>query len=172
MRWRNIKHKKQNSIPKIEENKIVYAGFWSRVMGFSTDIFMIGMPISLLMMGIFGRDEMKSASAIDVISHDEAALQHAPDPSASIFQILLSMAVYVYMWRRTMQTPGKKMARTIVVDAKSFERASYFQLIIRFLGYFISAISIVGFFIGLFREDKRTLHDLLSRTAVIYEKRS
>ena len=169
MRWRKIKHgnpakSTDNSIPKVR-----YAGFWTRVLGFVTDIFMIGMPVTLLMLAAFGYDETKSADAMDVIMQNEEALGKAPDPMASIAQISLSLILYVIFWRLSGQTPGKKMARIKVVDAKSFELASWPQLIIRFLGYFLSAATLVGFFIGLMRKDKRTLHDLISRTAVIYE---
>jgi uncharacterized RDD family membrane protein YckC len=160
--------KKRQPTPKAQEiAPILFTKFWSRVMGFVTDLFMIGMPISILMMSIFGRDEMKSATALDVIAHNEAAITNAPDPMVSILHVILTMGIYVYMWNRNGQTPGKAMAHTKVVDAKTLKQASYFQLIIRFIGYFISMISLVGFFIGLFRRDNRTLHDLISRTAVI-----
>lgn len=167
MRWRNIKHKvklePQNAKPS-------YAGFWSRVMAFTTDIFMIGLPISLLVMMLFGYDQMQSAGAMDVILQTEKATTHAPDPTGSIVQMLLYMGACVFFWRTSGQTPGKKMARISVVDAKTFERASWFQLILRFLGYGLSLITLIGFFIGLLRKDKRTLHDLMSRTAVIKER--
>ncbi|MEA1916257.1 MAG: RDD family protein [Campylobacterota bacterium] len=169
MRWRDVKRKEHTKDALHVEEKRDYAGFWSRVMGFVTDLFIIGMPISLLMMGIFGRDELKSATAFDVISHNEAAITNAPDPYASIVQILTTMSIYVFMWHYTQQTPGKKMARTRVVDATTLQRASYFQLIIRFFAYFLSAITLFGFFIGLIRKDKRCLHDLVSHTAVVYE---
>ena len=72
-----------------------------------------------------------------------------------------------------MQTPGKKMARLLVVDAKTLERASTLQLIVRFLGYLVSALPFfLGFFIGVFRRDKRTLHDLISHTAVIRDTKN
>ncbi len=168
MRWRNIKHKKASK--PLQKPPVRYARFWSRVMGFSTDIFMIGLPISVLIMMLFGHEAMEKAGAIDVIVQSDKALNNAPDPTLSIVQLLLSCAVYVAFWHISGQTPGKKMARTRVVDAKTFEKASILQLTVRFLGYLISALLFfLGFFIGLLRKDGRTLHDLLSRTAVIYD---
>ncbi|RUM62491.1 MAG: hypothetical protein DSZ03_06675 [Sulfurimonas sp.] len=169
MRWRNIKQKKQT---KTDTNASVpqrlFAGFWTRALGFITDLFMIGIPISLFMMIVFGRDEMKSATALDVIAHNEAAITNAPDPLVSLLHVILTMGIYVFLWHRNGKTPGKQLAHTKVVDAKTLQPASYVQLIVRFLGYFLSAVTLVGFFLGLFRHDKRTLHDLISRTAVIY----
>lgn len=170
MRWREIKKGGAAAQKSEEQPKVYYAGFWSRFLGFVTDVFMIGMPISLLLMVLFGYDNtMKSADGLDVLMQNEAALTNAPDPTSSILQIVLSMTVYVIFWRMKGQTPGKKIARIKVVDANTFERASWLRLIIRFIGYLFSAITLIGFFIGLFRKDKRALHDLISHTAVIYE---
>ncbi|RLA73170.1 MAG: hypothetical protein DRG24_00975 [Epsilonproteobacteria bacterium] len=171
MRWRDIKKNStvsttQNSTQKTE---VRYAGFWSRVMGITTDIFIIGLPISILMMILFGHDQMESAGALDVLMHTEAAQTNAPNPIASILQIILWMAITVTLWHRTGQSPGMKMAQIKIIDAKTLKAASLSKLIIRFVGYLISTISLIGFFIGLFRKDKRALHDLISGTAVIYE---
>lgn len=165
MRWRTLK-KKQHK-PADTKPKIVYAPFWPRALGFTTDIFMIGLPISLLMIGIFGYDQMHSATAIDVLSHSDKAHTNPPNPIASIAQMSLFLLTYVVLWHRYGQTPGKKLARIRVVDATTLETAPYWKLVVRFIGYFVSLISLVGFFIGLLRRDKRTLHDLLSGTAVI-----
>jgi uncharacterized RDD family membrane protein YckC len=127
--------------------------------------------VSLVIMGVFGYDEVKSAGAMDVILQTEKAATHAPDPTGSIVQMLLYMGICVVMWRVSGQTPGKKMARIRVVDAKTFDRASWLQLILRFVGYLISFVTLIGFFVGLLRRDKSALHDLLSRTAVVRESR-
>lgn len=167
MRFRDLKrHQKQP--PKQIKPTIAYAGFISRAKAFVTDIFMIGLPVALVIMVLFGYEETKSAGALDVIVQDEASLEHRPNPTASIVQIALIMGVHVILWRKSGQTPGKKFAQIKVVDNKSQHSASYLQLSLRFIGYFISFISIIGFFIGLFRKDKRALHDILSATAVIY----
>ncbi|MDY0115958.1 MAG: RDD family protein [Sulfurimonadaceae bacterium] len=167
MRFRDLKRYQKQPLKQTKQ-PIPYAGFLSRAKAFITDIFMIGLPVALVIMVIFGYQETKSAGALDIIVQDETALEHRPNPTASIVQIVLIMGVHVILWRRGGQTPGKKFAQIKVVDNKTLENASYLQLIIRFLGYFISFISIIGFFIGFFRKDKRTLHDILSATAVVY----
>ncbi|MBU1657501.1 RDD family protein [bacterium] len=169
MRFRDLKkHSKQ--APKQKKETVFYAGFLVRAKAFTTDIFMIGLPVALVIMIVFGYDETKSAGALDVIVHDEQALSHAPNPSASIVQIILILGIHVVLWRRDGQTPGKKFANIKVVDAKTLKEASFIKLIVRFIAYFISLLSVFGFFVGLLREDKRALHDLLSGTAVIFVK--
>ncbi|MFA6192661.1 MAG: RDD family protein [Sulfurimonas sp.] len=168
MRFREIKKqsKIQQKMPKVFTN---YAGFIDRVKAFVTDIFMIGLPVAIIIMMMFGYDETKSATALDVIVKDKKAIEHAPNPMASIVQIVLIMGVTIVFWRKNGQTPGKKFVHIKVVDASTLKEASYFKLTIRFISYFISLLTF-GFFIGLLRDDKRTLHDLLSGTAVIYTK--
>jgi len=148
---------------------VSYAPFSSRILGFLTDIFMIGLPISLILMSIFGYDQMHTAGAMDVITNNQKALQNPPNPLSSILQIVLFMVITVELWHRYTQTPGKRLTRIRVVDAKTLAPATYFKLSLRFVGYFLSLVSVVGFFIGLFRRDKRCLHDLISGTAVIRE---
>lgn len=167
MRWRTLKKIKPTILPTAAT--VVYAPFSSRMLGFLTDIFMIGLPISLILMTLFGYDQMHTAGAMDVITNNQKALQNRPNPISSLVQIVLFMAVTVELWHRYTQTPGKKLTRIRVVDAKTLAPAGYIKLIVRFMGYFLSFVSIVGFFIGLFRSDKRCLHDLISGTAVIRE---
>lgn len=130
---------------------------------------MIGLPISLILTAVFGYDQMHTAGAIDVITNNQKALQNRPNPLSSLLQIMLFMVITVELWHRYTQTPGKKLTRIRVVDAKTLLPATYWKLTLRFIGYFLSLISVIGFFIGLFRRDKRCLHDLISGTAVIRE---
>lgn len=170
MRFRDIK--KQSKLHKAERLVVVpHAMFLDRAKAFITDIFMIGLPVALIIMMLFGYDETKSAGALDVIVHNEKAITHAPDPIASIVQIVLIMGIHIILWRQSGQTPGKKFAHIKVVDASTLKEASYLKLIVRFIGYFVSVLPFgLGFFLGFFRKDKKTLHDLLSGTTVIYSK--
>ena len=168
MRWRTLKKTIHSSSNKIKT--VDYAPFAPRALAFLTDIFMIGLPISLILMTLFGYDQMHTAGAIDVITNNQKALQNPPNPLSSILQIVLFMIITVELWHRYTQTPGKKLTRIRVVDAKTLAPATYAKLTVRFIGYFLSLISVVGFFIGLFRRDKRCLHDLLSGTTVIREE--
>lgn len=167
MRWRTLKKIKQSFPPK--SPSVDYAPFAPRALAFLTDIFMIGLPISLLIMSIFGYDQMHTADAMDVVTQNQEALKNRPNPLSSLLQIVLFMVITVELWHRYTQTPGKKLTRICVVDAKTFKPAPYWKLSLRFVGYFLSLISFIGFFIGFFRNDKRCLHDLISGTAVIRE---
>jgi len=61
--------------------------------------------------------------------------------------------------------------RVKTVDAKIFEDINNKQAITRSLGYIISIfLFLLGFIMVAFRDDKRSLHDMLAGTFVIYEE--
>ena len=153
---------------KNKTKKAHLARFGTRAFAFITDLFMIGMPISLIVMIFFGYEATQSATALDVIVQDTQSLENKPNPYASLMQLVLTTFAYIFMWYKWGQTPGKKMLHIQVVDDNSLEKASLSQLTIRFFTYFLSAISVIGFFVPLFRKDKKALHDILARTVVIY----
>ena len=168
MRWRTLKKRQKAppSPPKIEYDR---ARFRERALGFATDLFMIGIPVSVVMMLFFGHDQMHTAGAMDVIvhNHDKAP----PSPVSSIAQIVLMLIAYVGLWHRDGQTPGKRLTHTRVVDAITHQEASYWKLVLRFLGYFISLIPFgLGYALAWMRTDGRALHDLLSGTMVIRDR--
>ena len=167
MRWRDIKQKKNISTPP-QKPKVQYAGFWSRTLAFITDIFMIGIPITIIIMIFFGYDQMQTAGFTDAVMQTQKAQQHAPNPLASIVQLLLFMGSFVLLWKTAGQTPGMKMAHIEIVDASGYGKPSYLQLVLRFFSYVLS-LFFFGYLWGLFRKDKRMLHDLISRTAIIYK---
>jgi uncharacterized RDD family membrane protein YckC len=167
MRWREIKHKKR-AAPAAKKKKVRYAPFRARAMAFVTDVFMIGIPITLTIMMLFGHDQtMHSATGLDVLLDPAEAKKHAPNPLASLLQIVLYGLTFILFWHASGQTPGKRMMQIRVVDAKTLQTASWGKLIVRFFGYFLSAVTLIGFFTGMGRKDQRALHDLISGTAVI-----
>ena len=139
------------------KKKIFYARFWDRILALLIDTFMILPPITLIIALIFGYDSLKNPKDY---------------PLAGILQMLMVFIVTISFWYKTGQTPGKKATSIFLVDAKTYKRPRLYKLIFRFLFYFISMLSVLGFFIPLFRKDKRALHDLLSGTCLIYKKDS
>jgi len=155
-RWRDVKKYKTyaKTDNKSPSKQIIYSGFWARALAILIDTFMILTPITVLIGIIFGYEAL-----------------HNPEtsPEAGIFQMTSYALITILFWHFFKgQTPGKKALEMKIVDSKTFEKPHLIQFIIRYFGYFISLITFVGFFVGLFRKDKRALHDLISRTAVIY----
>ncbi len=139
-------------------------------MAFSTDIFMIGIPITIIIMIFFGYEQVTSAGFSDALMQTDKAQDQAPNPIASIIQLLLYLSAFILFWKKSGQTPGMKMAGVKIIDAKSLNRPSYFQLFVRFFSYPISLI-FFGYLWGIFRKDKGMLPDLVSRTTLIYTQK-
>jgi len=136
----------------VTKKTIHYAGFWLRLLAVITDTFLIVLPSGILVGLIFGQAALENPQA---------------SPEAGVFQVTFLAIIHIIMWHKFGQTPGKKAAFLKVVDASTFENASYLKLTLRFGLYFLSMISLIGFFIGIFRTDRKMLHDLLSATTVI-----
>lgn len=167
-RSKNIKKQKISKESKTKK-MVFYAGFWSRFLALSVDIFMIGIPISILIYFSFGYETMQSQPGfVDAIE----GLQ--PEQKANALIPLLTMSLWSLItlgfWTQTGQTPGKKMASIEIVDSKTLKKASFLKLLVRLLIFMMPIFAFFSFFIILTNPKKRTLHDILSGTAVIYKK--
>ncbi len=166
-RWKDVKKGKLPESKK-PEKRVVYAGFWSRFLALSVDVFMIGIPISILIYFTFGYETMQSQPGfIDAIEGIK------PDQTPNALIPLLTMSLWSLItlgfWNVTGQTPGKKMAKVIIVDNTSLQRATLVQLLVRLLFFIMPIFAFISFFVMLFHPKKRTLHDIFSGTAVIYK---
>ena len=159
--------KKHSSVSK-QKDKIFYAGFWSRFLALSVDIFMIGIPISLLVYFSFGYETMQNQpgfiEAIEGVKPDQKA-----NPLIPLLTLFLWSFTTLIFWTKTGQTPGKKMANIHIVDNQSHQKAHIFKLLVRFIFFILPIFAFISFFIMLFHPKKRTLHDILSGTSVIYK---
>ena len=87
-----------------------------------------------------------------------------------LFELLMATIIIIFWKRWAGATPGKKIIGIEVVNFKDNGELNNKQMIIRYFGYIISTIPFfIGFFMVLFRKDRRALHDLLSDTAVIHK---
>ncbi len=163
---KNIKKAKKNTDAV---SKVYYAGFWSRFLALSVDVFMIGIPISILIYLSFGYETMQSQpgfmDAIEGVRPGQKA-----NPLIPLLTIGLWSAITLAFWSRTGQTPGKKMANIIIVDSTDFKQASFLKLSVRLIFFIMPIFAFISLFVMLLHPKKRTLHDIFSGTAVIYKK--
>lgn len=88
-------------------------------------------------------------------------------PGTLAIHWLLPLLVCVVFWSWQGATPGKLIAGLKVVDARSGQRPSPLQALLRWFGYFLSAVPLfAGFWWARVDAEGRTWHDRLSRTAV------
>jgi uncharacterized RDD family membrane protein YckC len=81
----------------------------------------------------------------------------------------IALVLTVALWTRYMGTPGKLLLGCQVVDADTGEPITYRQGIIRYVGYFVSIMSLfIGFLWMIWDKRHQTFHDKMANTVVVY----
>ncbi|PHQ65729.1 MAG: transporter [Sulfurimonas sp.] len=154
MRFRNIK-KQQNKSKDKPKPKYIYARYVDRVKAFITDMFMIYAPILYVTAYLImdGKDDFQSSEL-------------APLLGVTIYGL-----IYAFLLSKFGQTPGKKAYEMKVVDAKTGKHIGFFKSIFRFIAFLFTATTLLGLFLPFYRKDRKGLHDLLTGTIVVVEKK-
>ena len=126
-----------------------YAGFWRRAAALGVDALWLFCVTGALGFVLFG-DPWPGAGA------------------AWVLRDLLPALVFVIGWAQFGATPGKLLLDLRVVDVARGERPGYVRAIIRYLGYFVSFLTLgLGFLWVVFDRRSQALHDKLAGTCVI-----
>jgi uncharacterized RDD family membrane protein YckC len=153
MRFRKLKKQSKTKSQNSQKNKnnVLYARNVDRIKSFITDMFMIYTPILYLITYVVmdGKDDFQASTM-------------GPLVAVVLYGLISSILLYKFG-----QTPGNKAYDMKVVDAKTFKNITFFQALLRFVSFLLSATFLLGLFIGFYRKDRKSLHDLLSNTAVI-----
>jgi len=151
MRFRDIKKQKNKKQKEKTLTDVKYATFTDRIKALITDLFMIYIPILYIItyLVLDGKDEFQSS-------------QLAPLVAVSLYGL-----VYALLVSKFGQTPGKKAYLIKIVDSKTQENISFIRAFYRFTAFLLSATSLLGLLLPLFRADKKALHDIMANTAVI-----
>lgn len=144
----------------IDPNEYEYAGFWIRVWASLIDTVLVLLVTTPLLGMLYGWN----------YSFDSEATPFRPTEFA-VTWLLPAIAVLVF-WRYRSATPGKMIIGAKIVDARTGEAPSTGRLIVRYLGYYLSAFPFcLGFLWVAFDRRKQGWHDKLANTVVIRSKR-
>lgn len=157
-RFRAVKQGKvQVENPKITHKSTNdnYASVGEKIKAFLTDAFMLIMPIMyvvfyLIMDGREGFAEHKLLGWVYIL-----------------LPLVIVQTIFMY---KTGQTPGYRAYNITVIDENTKEKPTLFILLFRNLAAILSLLTIVGWMLMFFRKDNKTLHDLLSATAIVNKK--
>ncbi len=132
-----------------------YAGFWVRVVAALVDTVWVLALTAPLLIVFYGWSSLMSTAR-----------------ESSLGQITISYvlpaAIVLLFWRRSLATPGKMAIDAKIVDARTGLAPTNTQLVIRYLGYFVSSFPLLLGLIWVgFDARKRGWHDLLARTVVV-----
>jgi uncharacterized RDD family membrane protein YckC len=139
-------------------NEQEYAGFWIRAWASIIDTILMLIIIMPILFAIYGADLWVRESFIAGFWD-------------FIFQYILPAIAVIILWIYKSATPGKMLTGLIIVDAKTGEKPSTGQFIVRYLGYYVSIIplSLGIIWVGIDKR-KQGWHDKLAGTVVIKTK--
>ncbi len=157
-RFRELKQGK--TAPKQESNShsgTRYAPAGLKIKAFITDAFMLLMPILFIVFyWVFDGREDFAAHRLE----------------GWVYILVPFVTVETLFLYKTGQTPGYRAYDLVLIDAKTGMRPSLFAVVFRNLSAILSFFSIIGWLLMFIRKDSKTLHDLLSATAVIYDEKA
>jgi len=152
-RFRDVKQKRINLEEKSQEALLFpYAPPSSKIKAFLTDNFMLLMPILyfvvyIIMGGREGFEENKLSGWLYIF-------------------IPLILVQTLFMLKNA-QTPGYRAYNIKIIDLNTGEKPTFIRLLLRNIYAILSVLSFFGWIMMFFRKDSKTLHDLLSHTAII-----
>jgi uncharacterized RDD family membrane protein YckC len=148
------------------------AGFVSRLVAFVIDVILASLgavffsAISDLVLRFFamGAQGLKLITAGQVLG----LINDAVLIMAAIITVLFIPAYFIIFWVLVGATPGKQILGLKVIH-EDHPHVAWARAIVRFIGYFISAIPFfMGFWWVLFDRRRESWHDKLAKTNVIY----
>ena len=154
-RFRDVKQGKiKDSSSEIKSTKPIlhYASAGLKIKAFLTDAFMLVMPIMYIVFYLImeGREGFAAHKLLGWI--------------AILIPLVIVQTLFMYY---SAQTPGYRAYNIKVIDERTQQKPSLFSILFRNLCAILSLFTIVGWVMMFFRKDSKTLHDLLSATAVV-----
>ena len=138
-------------------NEPRYMGFWPRVAASILDNILIILVTLPLLFAVYGRSYFLSDEAIK-------------GPLDFFISYVLPALAVIMFWVYKQATPGKMIFNAKIVDAKTGEKPTTGQWIIRYLGYIPSAIALgLGFLWVIWDKKKQGWHDKMAGTVVVYQ---
>ncbi len=140
---------------KRDDEQYEYAGFWIRTGASIIDSLLIVLITAPLLFMVYGSNYYASETFIH-------------GPFDVFINYIFPIAVTLAFWSYKSATPGKMAIKAIIVDAKTGQKPSTAQFVIRYIGYIVSMIPLfLGFLWVAWDSKKQGWHDKLAGTVVI-----
>jgi len=157
-RFRDIKQGKvQEEAPEVKSvpNEDNYASVGLKIKAFLTDAFMLVMPIMYVVFYLVmdGREDFSEHKVLGWFY--------------ILLPLVIAQTIFIYM---TGQTPGYRAYNITLIDENTKDKPSLSVTLFRSLAAILSLFTLLGWALMFFRKDNKTLHDLLSATAVVNKK--
>ena len=135
-----------------------YVGFWPRVGAALIDTFWVTVLLVPLLALVYG-------AGYFTLEH---LLSGETDARETVISWGIPALAVIAFWRRKLATPGKMVIGAQIVDARTLAAPSLRQLVIRYIGYYVSTLPLgLGLWWVAFDPRKQGWHDKLAGTVVI-----
>ncbi len=135
-----------------------YMGFWSRFGATVIDTILLCLATYPLLILIYGWEYF-----------DLNQTRFIAGPADLFITWIAPLVVILAFWMQKQATPGKMVIHAKIVDAKTGEKPTLKQWIIRYIGYFVGAIPLgLGYFWVAFDARKQGWHDKMAGTIVVH----
>jgi len=147
-------------VPLTEERSqapLRYAGFWIRFAAFVIDSILQVIVTLPLLWAIYG------PGILDSTEYVNGAWE-------VVISYILPFILYIFCWVRYGGTPGKRLLGIRLLNEKTGEHVSIGVGVLRYVGFFISAmILFLGFVWVALDKKKKGLHDHIASTVVVFD---
>lgn len=166
VRPRRIVVERERDVPYYDaHDEAIYLGFGPRFIAFLVDAAVIVVLLGVIVAGltaILMPDGLSAENLFRVVSGDAQASE------ISWTIELFPTVFFLLFWFAISSTPGKLSVRGVIRDERTLGEPEWWQLIVRYLGYFPSALCLgLGFLWIIWDEKHQGWHDKLARTVVV-----
>lgn len=134
---------------------VQYVGFWARVGAALVDSVLMGLVLAPLIYAVYGPRVLDDPDIIGRLGN-------------FLLNVALPALAVILFWLYRQATPGKMLIGARIVDEATLQAPTTRQLLIRYLGYYVSTIPLLlGLLWVAFDARKQGWHDKLAGTVVI-----
>lgn len=148
-------------------DSIVLGVFLIPIIGGLSEIFFADVDMELFRHNLY---QTKHYREVLILLKESGVL--AKVQFESIAQLFAFSIFIILFWSYTSSTPGKMLLKMVIVDANTLEKPTKKQWTLRYLGYFVSVLSIfIGFAWVALDKKRQGWHDKIAGTVVIHEQK-
>lgn len=135
---------------------MTYAGFWIRFGASIIDTIVMLIIFVPTAMMIYGVNTMSTEVTSQNMSYWSSSFNIEANGNVFLNYVLPAVLVLAF-WFYKSATPGKMATKLTIVDAKTGKKPTIIQFILRYIGYFLSSIFLLGFIWIAFDKRKQGL---------------
>jgi len=145
--------------PPASALRVLYAGFWIRLLASVVDGLIVGIPITIVTLALM---------APALATNADPAQVNAITAPVELLGVIASFGYFVYFWT-TGATLGMRLVGIRVADAVRLQAISPGKAVVRYLGYLVASFCCyIGLIWAAFDPRKQGWHDKIAGTVVVH----